>query len=72
MTVAEVLGSVLGVIGALMVASNSRATRWAFPVYLVSNVSLLIFGVAGGHWGIAAANAAFALIAIYGICRWSK
>lgn len=72
MSYAEVFGSVLGVISSVLVASNTRATRWAFPVYLVSNVLLVIFGIAGGHWGIVASNVAYALIAVYGIRRWSK
>lgn len=68
---AEWAGAVLGVLGAILVASNTRASPLGFPVYLVSNLCLVAFGVLNGHWGVVVMNTLFMATSIFGIWRWS-
>lgn len=68
--VAEALGSVLGVLGALLLAVNSRWSGYGFIAFLASNVAWLIFGRHTGHWIFFAQQVVFTFASLLGIWRW--
>lgn len=66
----EVASAVLGLSGALLLATRSRWAGWAWVVWLASNAGWIAFGVAGGHWGLVAQNAGFAVTSGLGAWTW--
>jgi Nicotinamide mononucleotide transporter len=68
--IVETVGSVLGALGALLLATNSRWSGWAFVLFLVSNVAWLVFGREAGHWRFFAMQIVFTLTSLLGLWRW--
>jgi len=66
----ETVGSVLGALGALLLASNSRWSGWGFVLFLASNVAWLFFGQEAGHWRFFAQQIVFTLTSLLGVWRW--
>lgn len=66
----EWLGALLGIVGSLLLASNSQYSRWGFVAYLVSNICLIVFAVVIQAVGIATMYTLYTVIAIYGVIQW--
>lgn len=66
----ELASAVLGLAGSLLLATKSRWAGWAFVLWLGSNVGWMAFGVAGGHWWLAAQNAGFFVTSALGVLNW--
>lgn len=50
---AEILGVVFGILGALLVTSNQRYLRFlAFNSWIISNIFLVLFYVLNQHYGL--------------------
>lgn len=70
MTGAEWAGAFFGVLGALLVALQVRASGFGFVAYALSNVCFMAFAIAGRHWGILTMNVIFLVLAFVGFYRW--
>lgn len=64
------LGSLTGIAGALMMACNSKASPWAYPVWLCASVSMLVFALYDQLSGLALQQAVFTFINTLGLWRW--
>jgi len=66
----EWAGSLLAIIGALLIAANVHLEVLAFSIYLVSNLLLIIFSWQKKHYGILIMTVVFVIINFVGIIRW--
>lgn len=70
MQILENAGMVSGIIGAILMASKTRASKWAYPVWLLSSISLTLFAAIGQYYSLMLLQAVFTGINGYGIWRW--
>jgi len=63
-------GALLGVGAALLLALNIPISAWAYVLYLLSSILLLLWAVLEKAYGIAFQNFVFILINLIGIYRW--
>lgn len=68
--VLEIASAVLGLSGALLLATKSRWAGWAFVLWLGSNAGWMAFGALGGHWPLVAQHAGFAITSAIGVWTW--
>ena len=68
--VVEAVGALLGAIGAMLLATNSRWSGYGFVAFLASNVAWLSFGQGAGHWFFFAQQLVFTFTSLLGIWRW--
>ena len=66
----EVVGAVLGSLGALLLATRGRWSGFGFVAFLASNVAWLTFSRNAGHWFFFAQQVVFTLTSLIGIWRW--
>ncbi len=66
----EWIGSLAGIAGAVLMAGNTRASAWAYPMWVVSSACLLAFSFLGEHQGLALQQAFFMVINAVGLWRW--
>lgn len=53
MNLFEFIGAVLGIAGAILVTAEERRKRFAaFNLWIIGNISLIIFYVLNSHWGL--------------------
>lgn len=64
------LGSVTGVLGALLLALNNKASGYGFVLFLVSNVFWLAFGLMSGLTSMVVMQSVFTVTSLIGIYRW--
>lgn len=65
----EWTGAVLGVIGSYLLAENRSFSRYAWPIWIGSNVCLIAYFVAIHSWGVLAMQAVYLLSSIRGLYR---
>lgn len=70
MQLIEWLGAVLGIAGALVFSMNQPWSRHAWPIWIASNLLLILFAARIGAWGILFMQGAFIFININGVWRW--
>ena len=61
--------SLLSILGALLV---SFKIKWAFPVFLLSNVFWILFALKIGAYGLIFSQIAFVAISLNGIRIWFR
>ena len=66
----ETIGAVLGVLGAGLLATNTRASGWGYALFLASNGALLAFGYLAEHWRFVAMQLVFTGTSLLGLWRW--
>jgi len=66
----EWIGSLTGIVGAVMMASNTKASPWAYMIWIIASVTMLVFALVKGHSGLALQQACFTLINTVGLYRW--
>jgi nicotinamide riboside transporter PnuC len=66
----EVIGSILGVCGGVLIASNLDISRWAFVIFLVSTTMFIILGYRKGMLPFLLMQCFFLMIDFLGIYRW--
>ncbi|WP_455233360.1 hypothetical protein [Geopseudomonas aromaticivorans] len=66
----EWLGSLCGVIGALLISANVRLSPWGWWLFLVSSVSLCLYAVMQQAWGLLLLNSCFVATNVTGLIRW--
>lgn len=63
-------GAIAGVAGTLMISSNTRWSRWAWPVWVLSSTAVAIVAGTNGLYGIAAMQTIYTVINLFGGYRW--
>eukprot|EP00456_Euglypha_rotunda_P088992 TRINITY_DN9163_c0_g1_i4.p1 TRINITY_DN9163_c0_g1~~TRINITY_DN9163_c0_g1_i4.p1 ORF type:complete len:147 (-),score=28.40 TRINITY_DN9163_c0_g1_i4:95-535(-) len=66
----ETIGAVLGVLGAALLATNTRLSGWGYALFLASNAALLAFGYLAEHWRFVAMQLVFTATSLLGLWRW--
>lgn len=62
-------GSLFGLIGALLLATNSRLSRYGWVAFLIANFCMLGFAIDGRHWGLLTQQSGFTATSLLGIHR---
>ena len=65
----EWIGTVCGISGAALIASNVRLSPWGWWLFLMSSMSLCLFAVATGAYGLLLLNICFVMTNITGLYR---
>ena len=69
----EWAGSITGLIGATLLAMNTKISRYGWVFFLASNGLLITFSLLGGHKGLLLMQCGFTLTSLLGIFRsWGK
>lgn len=66
----EWTGSVMGLIGAFLLALNTQISGWGFVAFLVSNLFWIVFALRQKAWGLLTMQAGFTASSVLGIVRW--
>lgn len=66
----EILGTVTGVGGALMLAMKNRFSPWAWPVWIVSNIAWILWSVSISAYGALFQQVIFLVINLIGTYQW--
>lgn len=66
----EWAGCALGILGAVLVAVKSPHARWAWVLWLVSNLSWTAYGLGTGQASIALQQGAFSITSMIGLWHW--
>lgn len=66
----EWVGCALGVTGAVLVAVKSRHARWAWVMWLVSNLCWTAYGIGTGNLAITLQQGAFSVTSMIGLWHW--
>lgn len=61
-----------GVLGSVIVASNTRWSAWGFPCYAISNAAWVWFGLHHGLPGVVTMNLVFFGTTAFGLWRWFR
>ncbi|MFL1449227.1 nicotinamide mononucleotide transporter [Pseudomonas tritici] len=67
--VLEWTGTICGIAGAALIASNVRLSPWGWWLFLISSLALTCYGVLIGAYGIMSLNICFVLTNCLGIAR---
>ena len=65
----EWIGSLSGLAGAFVLATNTRFSRYGWLAFLAANVAMIGFAVGIGRYGLLAQQAGFMLTSLLGIYR---
>ena len=66
----ELISALMGMLGALLLATRSRFAGWAFVLWLISNVGWIIFGAGNQHIFFIIQQVVFTVTSLIGIYRW--
>lgn len=69
MWIIEWFGALLAIAGALIMSMNLRWSWYAWPVWILSNVVLIIPMIGGEHWGMVTMQIAFLAVNLNGLLR---
>jgi len=70
LSVFEWSGCLLGILGAVLVAVKSPHARWAWLLWLVSNASWTVYGLATANYALALQQGAFMITSAIGLWHW--
>ena len=62
-------GSLLGLLGALLLATNSRVSRYGWVAFLFANVAMIAFALMIGAHGLLLQQAGFTFTSFLGLYR---
>ncbi|WGK63483.1 hypothetical protein QAO71_17080 (plasmid) [Halopseudomonas sp. SMJS2] len=68
--ITEWVGTVLGISGALLIASNVKLSAWGWWLFLISSLSWCLYATLQSAWGLLTLNSFFVLSNALGILRW--
>lgn len=68
--IAEWVGALFGLFGAILVGSNSSWTKYGLLAYLASNFCLIFFGLKHKAWGFLTMQLGFVAAGVFGVYRW--
>ena len=66
----EWTGCFLGLTGALLLATNTRISRWGWVAFLASNVAWIGYSLSVGAHGLLLQQAGFTITSLIGVSRW--
>jgi nicotinamide riboside transporter PnuC len=69
-TVFEWIGTTMGILGSVMVASKSRYSPYGWIAFLMSSMSLAKFGFMTGAYGLLTLEAVFICTNVLGLWQW--
>lgn len=69
-TVVEWTGTVTGVLGAAVVASNTKYSPLGWISFLICSVSMAFYGYMTEAWGLFTLEVCFVLTNLMGLWRW--
>lgn len=69
-TMLEMASAVLGLSGALLLATKCRWAGVAWVLWLASNVGWIAFGWDAGHWWLVAQQVGFSITSAMGVWVW--
>lgn len=70
--VAEWSGALLAVSGALVMSMCRQWSWYAWPLWILSNVLLIVPTAQGEHWGLVAMQSAFLVVNVNGLLRYRR
>jgi hypothetical protein len=62
-------GSLTGLAGAAILASNTRISRYGWWLFLLANLFMITFAIQGHHWGLFIQQFGFMITSTLGIVR---
>ena len=62
-------GSILGLIGAFLLATNSRFSKYGWIFFLLANFAMLAFALSISAWGLLIQQIGFTATSVLGIIR---
>lgn len=65
----EWAGSITGLVGATLLALNTKISRYGWVFFLASNGLLITFSLLGGHKGLLLMQCGFTLTSLLGLYR---
>ena len=68
--IAEWTGCALGILGAFLLATNSRFSAWGFVSFLLSNVAWIVFALAEDKSGLLIQQVCFTGTSLLGLWQW--
>lgn len=63
-------GAILGLLGAGLLALNTRHSGYGFVAFLLSNCCWIGFGLLSGSYGLLTMQAGFTVTSAIGVYRW--
>ena len=66
----ECIGTAAGIVGAVMIASNTRYSKYGWVGFSVSSLSLAVFAVQIQAWGLLLLQICFCCTNALGLYRW--
>lgn len=66
----ELIGAVMGIAGALMLALKCRLSAWAWPIWLISNMAWIYYALAIHAYFLLSQQVVFTIINLYGAWHW--
>lgn len=66
----EIIGTLTGVSGALMLAMRNRFSPWAWPVWIVSNLAWIFWAISISAYGALTQQLVFLAINCIGTWQW--
>ena len=67
--ITEWTGTIFGIAGAALLASNTKHSAWGWWLFLMSSMSLCLFAGLSSAWGLLLLNAVFVSTNVTGIAR---
>jgi hypothetical protein len=65
----EWCGSITGLLGAVLLASNTRVSKYGWWFFLFANLFMIVFAIKVGHDGLLLQQCGFTLTSLMGIYR---
>lgn len=62
-------GSMLGLLGAFVLATNTKISRYGWIAFLLANFAMIAFALEDKAWGLATQQVGFCLTSLLGIYR---
>lgn len=69
-TFLEYGGAAAGIVGTILIATNTAWSKWAWPVWVLSSSAVATVAASEGLYGIAGQQAFYTLMNIFGVWRW--
>lgn len=66
----ECIGTAAGIAGAVMIASNTRYSKYGWVGFSISSISLAVFAVQIEAWGLLLLQICFCCTNALGLYRW--
>lgn len=70
--ICEWVGALIGLAGAYILAVDRPYSYLGWRYFLAANVAMILFALAGHHWGVLTQQVGFTATSILGIYRASK